>query len=920
MGGVVPGPADDVIIAAHTVTFDANAQYNSITIGSTTSRIAIGAGVNRSLTVSAGFVFTANISATLITVVAGQTLTIQVGTGFRYNVAQSNASFTVSTGTLNLLGLGGVPDSELMDPLTAVSARLFATNAVAATVNTTGRLSVGAGTHQLVTIAGGAWTHQHDGIANFNSSTATAKMLVVSGSNIATISFSGDVSTSTPASSTGIFVMSGTACTAVFTSTLFSSVPNNGGAIMYCSAGTTILSGKLSHMAGTNSLSLWIAGGRFRWENQSVLIGASESFTMICSAGFFDIDGLIIDNRNKFAGVIYGSGNGSAVGCVITCAADAVAGFNYIDPTYIYLTSAPPTLPDEGDVSAGTVYGYAGAERIGTGLILSPGILSAAMALTTVNANVTQISGDAGAADALESMLDGSGGATLTLRNLVIDASGTPGTVGIEVKTSDEYSFAMWDTEFHASIDQGLRFSSEEATLLFPVNGVIQADLYGTVNTVNGNVNGKVLGQGAGAFTGNGVRAELGANAIGASQIANNSLTAAKFSGVFPLNFASLIVSAEGHINRVTTTDIAGNMITGTTIRTSVGLASPNLDSQLASLTGTAAAILEDTGTTLPAQIAALETGGATPAEVWDYLVASTGDDAAQRIAFAVAAQSVFTPFQVAVSSIGPDAIQAYAVNESAVNKIASGVWDTLIAEHDVEGTAGSFVSRLDVLVSTRLSQLGYLASLPANFADLSITPGAGQVTATGESSGLYAIVVQVNDQDSNPVKSVRFWLPGASDSVYTDTFGVARLYADPGTYELRCDVPLGFEPLPVQPIEIIDTDLLLDIQLTHTTPSIVAPAGMCTVTLRVIDQSGQSVSDAVVTHRIVPGFAVIEDEWLINAAPAGLTNSDGLVVLVAARLQVYDFSVVLADNHRVTIRRQTPDLASASLSMMLEV
>jgi hypothetical protein len=117
------------------------------------------------------------------------------------------------------------------------------------------------------------------------------------------------------------------------------------------------------------------------------------------------------------------------------------------------------------------------------------------------------------------------------------------------------------------------------------------------------------------------------------------------------------------------------------------------------------------------------------------------------------------------------------------------------------------------------------------------------------------------------------------------------------------------------QSIEIIDADLLLDIELVRSAPGIIAPAGMCAVTLRVIDQAGQPVAGAVVTHRIVPGFAVIEDEWLINAAPAGLTNSDGQVVLVAARQQVYDFSVVVADNHRVTIRRQTPDLASASAS-----
>jgi hypothetical protein len=99
------------------------------------------------------------------------------------------------------------------------------------------------------------------------------------------------------------------------------------------------------------------------------------------------------------------------------------------------------------------------------------------------------------------------------------------------------------------------------------------------------------------------------------------------------------------------------------------------------------------------------------------------------------------------------------------------------------------------VLISSRLSELEYLASLPDHFADLSISAGDGQVSVAGDSGGLYAVIFQVNDQDSNPVKAARLWIVGSSEFVFTDTFGVARLYVDPGTYELRCDAPLGFEP-----------------------------------------------------------------------------------------------------------------------------
>lgn len=920
VGGVAPGPADDVIIAGHTITLDVDRSYNSLTISNTASRLALPAGANRLLTLTNGFTLGAAISATLLTIVSGQTLTVEVGTGFRYNSNQTNATFTVSTGALVLRGVGGSPDSELLDPLTAAAARLFATSNLAASVTTIGRLSVGAGTHQVITIAGGTWTHQHDGVTQFNTTTSTAKLLSVSGSNLTTINFTGDIASITPATTTGLLVLGGSACTATFNSYLYSSVANNGGSILYCSAGTTILNGKISHMAGTNSLSLWLAGGTFRWENQSVMIDGAESFTMICSAGFFDIDGLLVDNKNKFIGTIYGTGNGSATGCVITCASGAVAGFNFIDPTYQYLPPGAPTLPDPGDVAAGIQYGYSTAELLGTALVLNPSVLASALSLATVSANLIQVAGDAASANALRSMLDGTGGAQLTLRNLLIDASGTIGTTGIEVKTNDRYPLVLWDTAYHASLHNGFRVSTEENGVLFPTDGYLQADLSGAVNTVAGNVNGKVLGGGSGVITSTGVRAELGSNAIGATQIANSALTAAKFSGVFPSNFAALIINASGHITRVTTTDVASNMITASTIRSALGVGSPNLDTQLGTLAANLTAVLEDTGTTLPAQIAALETGGATAADVWNYFVAATGDAAATRIGVAVADQSIFTPFQVAVGSVGPDAIQAYAINDNAVEKIAAGIWDLLLAGHMDAGSAGEFLARLDATLSSRLSGQDYQASLPDNFADLSITADDGLVTATGSGIGLYAIYIEILDQDQQSVKSARLWLAGSSESVYTDAFGRARLYADPGSYELRCSVPFGYQPLTPQTIMLVDQDLEVDLVAQRTTSSVLAPAGMCAITLRVIDQTGQPVAGAVVTHRIAPGYAVIDDEWLINAAPANITSEAGIVELIAARLQVYDYTVTLAEHHRVTIRRRTPDLATATLSTMIEV
>jgi hypothetical protein len=175
------------------------------------------------------------------------------------------------------------PIRSYLDPLTAFyGSGFFATTAAQAIVNTTGRLSVGAGTHQLITIAGGTWTHTHDGVTTFNSGTATAKFLVVSGANTTNINFTGDFVSNTPASTTGILVMSGTACTASFNGNLFSSVTNTGGAILYCSAGDHSQWQGHAHGGHQHAFAVDYRGhlslGKSKCGDR-----ASESFTMICS-------------------------------------------------------------------------------------------------------------------------------------------------------------------------------------------------------------------------------------------------------------------------------------------------------------------------------------------------------------------------------------------------------------------------------------------------------------------------------------------------------------------------------------------------------------------------------------------------------------------------------------------------------------
>ena len=76
---------------------------------------------------------------------------------------------------------------------------------------------------------------------------------------------------------------------------------------------------------------------------------------------------------------------------------------------------------------------------------------------------------------------------------------------------------------------------------------------------------------------------------IDATAVSVSDKTGYSLSQVFPANFASLGINVSGHISRVTlvdTTTVNTDMITATAIRSAVGLATNNLDTQLSSISG----------------------------------------------------------------------------------------------------------------------------------------------------------------------------------------------------------------------------------------------------------------------------------------------------------------------------------------------
>lgn len=114
--------------------------------------------------------------------------------------------------------------------------------------------------------------------------------------------------------------------------------------------------------------------------------------------------------------------------------------------------------------------------------------------------------------------------------------------------------------------------------------------------------------------------AEMSNDLITAAVIATDAITAAKIA-------ANAIGASELASDAVTEIQSGLSTLDAAGVRTAVGLASANLDTQLGSLATASAlatvdsnvdAILEDTGTTLPASLAALPTAAGNADAVWD--------------------------------------------------------------------------------------------------------------------------------------------------------------------------------------------------------------------------------------------------------------------------------------------------------------
>lgn len=388
----VPAAGDDLVVVAATLNLDADMiganALGSITFNNASSRLSF-AGINRSVACLNGFSINANIGASLIgtAIPAGSTLTLEGKLTFgSLLVSPSFAFASLNGGTLNLRTNGSVA-SDVLAETSGNSAFRILSGSSSGTLNTVGRFSFGSTVQQnVVNVAGANWNHTSAGLNTIGPSPISA--FSISGSS--RVSWTGSVdSQSTVASGTFLFASSDTGSTIgqagdTFCARGSGSSTNPPTSLLRASGtGTVELAGKW--VAKNRAATLDLAGSTVRYRNQSSSIASDEHLTAVVAGGTLDVSGLEIANAGKVViaelAAAAVTANAQTLITNQSTAAQAASNSTALSGRIITLESNPPTLPGAEYVSpeAGT-WGYTEDPQTGTGLVIDPAVLAAAIA------------------------------------------------------------------------------------------------------------------------------------------------------------------------------------------------------------------------------------------------------------------------------------------------------------------------------------------------------------------------------------------------------------------------------------------------------------------------------------------------------------------------------------------------------------
>ncbi len=375
----IPVAGDDLVIGAHTLTLDANLVLNSVTFNSSSSRMVI-AGATRTVQATNGWTIALNnsIGELVTTALDGQTVTLYGRWWLRGNNAGGHLFRSVINGSiLTFATVGNDPSAEL---LLAQGQRpsFILGGSLDAKLITVGRLTItgGEGIPFNPNSYFGEWQHTSIGIntfSNFYMPNIRGKITFYGDATYSTNSYGSPLwSLSSGNNSNNMFV--GNHKIINNTVAAFAIFGVSGAA----NSSITLIGNASATHNGTVTT---VSSGTFNWSNQSATVPIGERCLITASGGSVNLTNLQLNVEGHFAFVstlqlphvttgasIYVSPGGSA------------SAINNALASQIIATPSPaPVFPPTETVLKDEVYGYAGAELVGTAMLIDPAIISSAV-------------------------------------------------------------------------------------------------------------------------------------------------------------------------------------------------------------------------------------------------------------------------------------------------------------------------------------------------------------------------------------------------------------------------------------------------------------------------------------------------------------------------------------------------------------
>lgn len=400
----IPQAGDDLILAGHQLTLDADITLGSVTFTVNGSSRLVISGTTRIVNATNGLDVRVTFSGVLIntTLTPGMDVTIR-GTWYSTTTNGGILAIAQSTGgNLTLATIGDNPAGVLFaDPFVPTVARVLAVTWTGGTLTTIGRFSMPMWTAAsvIMSMSGGVWTHASAGsnllgngnhvlVANTgaNSTFNWSGDLVSASTSAALMSFSNASQAVNITGGSIIKRTSGPANANLQSGTAHGTVLRSSAAAVGC---VINLDGVLCSSVTSRSIALDMAsstGGRLNWRNQSCTIASGDSVVIWSSNTVVsDLTNLQVLNAGRFqyyevgaasvvvdAATLITNTTTSAQACVISNA-------GALDGKVVNLSSDILRIPTADEVSTDAdPFGYTASPITPTGLIVDPAVIAAA--------------------------------------------------------------------------------------------------------------------------------------------------------------------------------------------------------------------------------------------------------------------------------------------------------------------------------------------------------------------------------------------------------------------------------------------------------------------------------------------------------------------------------------------------------------